>query len=132
MTNVSKLFYPHFRKENYTFFWYYVFNYSENSYHLCIEPAYHLHTENYIQQKMHLCFYSHVHIDMPTGVPKLSPGTGNCFLKHVNISSIFLSPTLIPKATNSELTEYSLQRSHIAYHKAVFRALGHSFWSKTF
>lgn len=42
-------------------FWYYVFNYSENSYHLCIEHACHLH-KNYAQQKMHLYFvhYSHV------------------------------------------------------------------------
>ena len=39
VAKVSKLSYPRFRKENYTFFWHCVFNYSENSYHLYAELA---------------------------------------------------------------------------------------------
>ena len=43
-------------------FWYYVFNHSENSCHLCIERTVTC-TQNYTQRKTHLCFvyYSHLH-----------------------------------------------------------------------
>lgn len=33
-----------------------------------------------------------------TGAPKVLSGTGNCFLKRLNISSIFLSPALSQKS----------------------------------
>lgn len=94
VAKVSKLSYPCFRKENYTFFWYCVFNYTVKIVTICVQNWHSTCTLRIIFNIKCICAFIH----MFTGAPKVFPGTGNCFLKRLYISSIFSSPALFQES----------------------------------